>query len=512
MDELIDTSNNAAKPDDELVVLLAEADRRRGKQERIFFVRHFLRTFDPRPTAYPHHLDFDPYGFQEDLIEEIYTDIKNGVDLFIEKSRDMGVTWIVLAVIFWMWLYEDGFQALLGSYIEDYVDNGEMDSLFGKIEYFCTNNKDPKIMPRGFNIDKHLTYMSLTNPVNGNAILGKAPTKKFSRSGRYTVVLYDEIGYWAFAKQSWTAGGDATNCRIAITTPPDEPSYAKYLRFSDKIKVLTLHWRLHPDKDDEWYEHEKGRRTEEEVLHELDISWEYSISSRVYSEVDNLLFERMPYNPALPLYVSLDLGLDAVAVGWWQPVQNSHYWTLVDSYEKSDNIIDWWYPFFGFPIDAEQDFQYDDADLAFIEKVKRWKRGIFFGDPSGEQRHIESKVSAYTKLRKKGIYVQSNTVDNDFKTRRDATKLLLPKLILNDTPGVHWWLECMKLAHYPKRAEESNSTSGITKPVHDFTSHLRTMTEFFAVNYESYPATSLDQSSGAPVRKREYDPKTGRLL
>lgn len=504
-------SSDTSTDKKELDELLAEADRRQGKEDRIFFVRHFLRTFDPRPEAYPHHLDFDLYGFQEDLVEEIYQAITQGYDEFIEKSRDMGVTWVVLGVIFWMWLNVPGFQALLGSYIEDLVDNGEIDSLFGKIEYFCKNNKDPLIMPEGFDLDKHLTYMSLTNPENGNAILGKAPTKKFSRGGRYTVVLFDEIGYWAFARQSWTAAGDATRCRLAITTPPDEPSYAKYLRFSEKIKVLTLHWTLHPKKDQEWYEYEKGRRTEEEVLHELDISWEYSTSMRVYPEADNLLFERHPYDHTLPLYVSLDVGLDMVSVGWFQPVRASHYWVLVDSYEKPDNIIDWWYPFFGYPIDTDQNFIYTDTDLAFIEKVKRWKRGKFFGDPSGEARHVESKISAYQKLRKKGIYVQSNTVDNDFKTRRDATKLLLPKLILNDTPGVHWWLECMKLSHYPKRPEDSNTTSGISKPVHDFTSHLRSMTEFFAVNYEAYPADETPQS-GQPARKREYDPKTGRLL
>lgn len=491
-----------------VVEAILEKKRRRGRTDRVYFVREFLKTFDPRPEVYPHDIDFIPYGFQEDLIEDIYRYIKTGTDEFIEKSRDMGVTWIILAVIFWMWLNESGFQALLGSYIEDLVDNGELDSLFGKIEYFCRNNKDQSIMPQGFIIDKHLTYMSLTNPENGNAIIGKAPTKKFGRGGRYTVVLFDELGFWQWAKQAWTAAGEATRCRLAVTTPPDEPSFAKYLRFSGIIHVTTLHWSLHPNKNDEWYEQQKARKTEEEMLHEIDISWEYSTSARVYAGADHIPFVTQPYDPSLPLYVSIDLGLDAVALEWWQPVQNSEWWTIVDAYEKSDEIIDWFFPFFGAPIDSDKGFLYNDADLAMIEKVRYWKRGYFFGDPSGKSRHIESKESPYKRLESIGVYVQVNDADNDFKTRHTALTTLIPHIQCNDTPGTHWAMECWKLAHYPKRPEESNMTSGLTKPVHNWTSHHRTSGEFFAVNYKTYP--NIKQNAGL-ARKREYD-SSGRLL
>lgn len=39
------------------------------------------------------------------------------------------------------------------------------------------------------------------------------------------------------------------------------------------IDVLTLHWSLHPDKDEAWYEREKTRRTEDEIAVELDIKY-----------------------------------------------------------------------------------------------------------------------------------------------------------------------------------------------------------------------------------------------
>ena len=111
MTELPNTSNDEA----ELKKLLDEADRREARKSRVFFVRRFLKTFDPRPEAYPHDVDFDPYLFQEEFIEDLYHAITIGNDLFIEKSRDMGASWCVLAVFFWCWLFEPGFQALVGS-------------------------------------------------------------------------------------------------------------------------------------------------------------------------------------------------------------------------------------------------------------------------------------------------------------------------------------------------------------------------------------------------------------
>lgn len=513
MQELISTSQPDNEAELEIMELLNEQDRRRARRDPVFFVRHFLYTYDPRPEAYPHKIDFDPYGFQEDLIIELVDAIRSSTEEFYEKSRDMGVSWIVLAVILWFWLFEDGFQALIGTYLEDLMDNWSMDSLFGKLAFMIETIKDPKILPSGFKLDKHRTYANITNPVNNNAILGKAPTKKFGRSGRYTVVLFDELGFWQWAKQAWAAASESTRCRIAITTPPDEPSYAKQLRESGKVKVNTILWRLHPDKDDEWYALQKTRKTDDEMLHEIDISWEYSKSAIVYPEARTLQFGQYPYKPTLPMYVSIDLGLDAIAVEWYQPVPNTHWWTLVDSYEKSNEAIEWFLPFWGFPIDNDAGFEYTEDDLAMIEHTKRWKRGYFFGDPSGNQRHVEdpSKESAYARLKKKGIIVQVNTADNDFKTRRDAGKRFLVKLQINETDSNKWTVDCWRLSHYPKRREESNSTTAITKPVHDYTSHHRTAMEFMAVNYEKYPF-DIEINNNASVRKREYDERTGRLL
>lgn len=495
----------------ELESLLLEKDRRQAKLDPIFFIEHYLKTFDPRPEAYPHHLDFILYDFQKEYVLGLVKAITEGYDLFDEKSRDMGASWLALAVRFWLWLFKEGYQSLLGSRKEEYVDSGDAKSLFWKLDYFIQHIKDPAILPQGFDTNKHRTHMKLMNPVNGNAITGESSNKNFSRGGRYQDVLFDEFGFWPDARNSWTAAGDATHCRHAVTTPPDEPSYAKVLRFNDKVKIRTWHWRLHPHKDDTWYAYEQTRRTQEEVLHEIDISWEYSNTGRPYPEITQVVIGQHEYNKDVPLYVSIDLGLDAIAIGYYQPVKNTGFMAMIDAFETSDHIIDWCLPMFGMtdfitePIcsmcNKVHNFVYSDQDIAFIKRVKDWQPTIFFGDPSGNARHVESGVSAYSILYEHGIDVQTNEAENAWVPRRDAAKRMLPKLVVNDTPRTQWWLECMKNSHYPKREDTSQAVNEVSKPVHDYTSHHRTQFEYFCVNYKGdYVPSMAPVTAVAPAQ------------
>lgn len=485
------------QPKSRLILALEELDRRRAREDPVFFINTYLMTYDPRPTALRPDMEFNLYTFQVSYVHTLVGHIIRGEDLFVEKSRDMGISWVTLAVFLWFWLFTAGFAAHLGSRIQDYVDDGTAKSLFWKLEYMIRKIRDPQLLPEGFAIDKHRSFMKLINPENGNEITGEAASPNFSRGGRYRVVLLDEGAFWRDFESAWTAAGDSTTCRVLVTTPADKLSYAKAIRFGGKVKVVTYPWNLHPDKDELWYQQQKERRTEQEMLHEIDISWEYSRAGRPYPEVDDVEFGKFPYDSTLPLYVSIDIGRDAVAIGYWQPVRNSDWMTLVDAYTNNDYIVDWYVPMLGGDISSGH--IYTDEDLAFIEHIRYWHKPIFYGDPSGRQVHVESKRSAYDVLKEDyHIVVQSNTKDNDYQSRRDETKRLLKRVRVNDTPRTRYWKLCVQSAAYPEKAQNSQSTSEVVKPVHDWTSHHRTQTEFFAVNYRN-----PQKSSPPPPRRRQ---------
>lgn len=250
---------------------------------------HNCWTYDPRPEAAPHHHPFILYDFQEQYLMDLEAAYKCGEDVLTEKSRDMGATWIVLSLIVWHWLFDNSFNALVGSRKEDYVDNREVDSLFGKMDYLI--KKLPGWMkPLGWEENKHRNYMRLSNPENGNAIQGESSNADFSRAGRYSLIFMDEFVFWPFAGAAWTATADSAPTRFVVSTSHGKNNKFAQLRWpeepnSEKIKIISLHWKLHPKKDEEWYAREKERRTQRDIAQELDLNYEASGNEKVFPEI-----------------------------------------------------------------------------------------------------------------------------------------------------------------------------------------------------------------------------------
>lgn len=481
-------------------IKLVEKYAEQAKTDPIVFIDRFFYTFDPRIKPKP-DLRFRLFDFQKDLVLELKKAIEEGYDVFLDKSRDMGATYTTLATYLWFWNFVPGSNFLVGSRKEDYVDNrfgntkedtisNKEESLFGKLDYMV--KKLPSfLIPKGFDFKKHNGYMKLLNPQNGNVIVGESSNPNFSRSGRFKSVLLDEFAFWENDTAAWGSTADTTPCRIVLTTPGIKPGKAKRLRFGkdgEQIKIIELDHTKDPRKTAAWQAKEKGRRSAEDYAREIGRNWETAVKGRVYEEIFSAEYGKYPYNPDWPLYVSWDFGLDGTAIGFWQKNLTNGKKRLVDSYAYDNKPIHYSFPLFGQPIDSL--FSYTDEDLILINKVKIYKKAIHFGDPDVNKRAYQSSetVSTREELKNVGIYIQTKPEANTFYIRRDRTKLMLQKGIeVNDTPQNDYWLESLKQARYPERSEGSQATSAIVLPIHDWTSHHRTQTEYFAVNYEDIP-------------------------
>lgn len=472
---------------------MTASDFKRAMEDPVYFIDTFCHTFDPRPEAYPHHLPFKLYPFQKDYVLWLVDHIREGKDCLTDKSRDMGASWLVLDVFLWFWMFEPGFQALLGSRKEDLVDNGTLDSLFGKLDY--TLDRLP-FAPEGFDPKKHRTYMKIVNPMNGNVMKGESANAEFSRQGRYRAALLDEGGFWDNLETAWTAAGDATPARVLVTTPPRKPTFAKYLRFSGKTDFTVLNWRDHPKKDAAWYEAQCARRTPEEIAQELDNNWEGSITGRVYPEISHVRIGDFPYRPDWPLYWSHDPGHDPDphAVGIYQVDPSTGRKRLVESMVAYKKLASWFLPFFGEPIDST--FSYTPEELALVEKVGPWKRGIHFGDVYGRTGNQVTGTSVYEEWAHSGIIVQSNTDAIQLEPRKKAARKVLMELDVNDTPNNRYWMECIQNSRYPDLGESSSRVTSNDKPIHDWTSHHRSELEYFAVNLNWRPDREEDRLDG----------------
>jgi hypothetical protein len=452
----------------------------------IFFINHFGWTYNSRMAniGKSAHLPFFLYEYQKDAIRWIVDHIENGRDGLLEKSRDMGVTWLVVWVFIWFWLFRDGINLLMGSYKEALVDNRSDDSMFGRIDYGIDSL--PKwMMPKGFNKKKHRTKLKLQNPANYNLISGDTMNPDFGRGSRKTAIFFDELGSWDYAKDAWESCGDVTNCRIANSTPKGFNFYAK-LRNSG-IDVLRLHWSDHPLKDQEWYDFECARRSEEEVAQEIDISYNKSQEGVVYPEwnENNVEFGEYEYDPTLPLYVGWDFGKeDPTAIVWVQPYNGKL--RVIDTYTRNGKNIDFFVPFVTGIIPSDH-YNYSKKDLEIIDKHKSWKKGVHFGDPAGRNRNSVTDATVLSVLRDHGIVVNYRTDWQAHQKRKRATKsLIMDGIFVNRNDMTEHFYMCMEQAAYPKVRVEGEEEIRSKSPKHDWTSHYRSAFEYLALGLEEF--------------------------
>jgi hypothetical protein len=477
----------------------------------IFFIENFGWTFDPRPQADPFNLPFILYDYQKEAIRALFEHIDHGKDLLFEKSRDMGATWLIFVYVpLWYWLFRDGSNFLIGSYKEALVDDRTSDSMFGKIDYAIDSLPD-WMLPKGFKKEKHRNHLRILNPANYNQITGDTMNPDFGRGSRKTAILFDELGFWDYAKEAWESASQATACRIANSTPQGYNFFAM-LRNKEQgdIDIYSMHWRQHPLKDELWYEFEKARSTPEAVAQELDISYVKSLEGRVYPEWDRRNVEPgiFPYDPNLDLYVGWDFGRsDDTAIIWAQPTRERKL-RIIDVYKNSNKHIEFFVPFItGFvSMELYGKYNYTPAEMAMIEEHKNWRPAMHFGDPSGRFITQASDFSVFDLLRKHGIVVNFKDEWKTFQKRKSAAKLVIMDGIeLNESTRSHYFDMCMTQSAYPKVRRAGKEEVDSQKPVHNWTSHYRSAFEYLALGLKEYEVQYPRPRDKFPINKSRFN-------
>ena len=215
-------------------------------EDPLFYLNAFCWTFDPRVLSSP-KIPFISYPFQDTAIVEIIRAIGEH-DLLIEKSRDMGASWINLFAIEWCWHFLERCSFMLVSRKKEMVDQTDnSDTLYWKID-FIHQNQPVWLMPPGFNRDKHRTLMRLYNPHGKSVINGESTNGDLGRGGRRTAILLDEFAAVECDEEALSATRDNTNCRLINSTPKGTNNAYYRQRQNPAMKRLTLHWSEHPVK------------------------------------------------------------------------------------------------------------------------------------------------------------------------------------------------------------------------------------------------------------------------
>jgi hypothetical protein len=237
------------------------------------FIIDWGMTFDPRNVerGLPAQIPFLLFPKQEEWIVWFLERWKAQEPGITEKTRDMGMSWLTVALADTVCLFNQGVVVGFGSRKEEYVDKiGSPKSLFWKARQFMS------LLPAEFrgswDVGSHAPHMRIVFPDSGSVITGESGDG-IGRGDRSSFYIVDESAFLERPQLVDASLSATTNCRQDISTPNGMGNPFAQKRHSGKIKVFTFHWRDDPRKDDAWYARQREFLDPVTVAQEIDINY-----------------------------------------------------------------------------------------------------------------------------------------------------------------------------------------------------------------------------------------------
>ncbi|HWI02377.1 MAG TPA: hypothetical protein VNT52_00865 [Acidimicrobiales bacterium] len=245
------------------------------------FVTDWGMTYDPRNVrrGLPASLPFLLFPRQEELAHWLLERWRAGEPGLIDKSRDMGVSWLMMALASTLCLFTPQLSIGCGSRKAELVDVlGDPDTLLEKARIFIG------ALPSEFrgtwdrNDKACSTHMKLVFPTTGSILTGEGGDN-IGRGGRQSIYFVDEAAHLERPKLVDAALSATTDCRIDLSSVNGTGNpFAEKRRTYPERQIFTFHWRSDPRKDDAWYAAQCARLDPVVVAQEIDINYTASVT------------------------------------------------------------------------------------------------------------------------------------------------------------------------------------------------------------------------------------------
>jgi len=289
-----------------------------GWQGCVAFINDWCVTYDPRNMdPVPRMMPFMLFPRQEELVRflvECYFDKENGL---IEKSRDMGATWVCVCVSIWLFLFHPGTSIGWGSRLSDLVDElGNPDSIFEKMR-IVLRALPPFLLPEEFSIDDDCPYMKIVDRKKLSNIAGETGDD-IGRGGRSSIYFKDESAHYARASKIEAALGDNTDVQIDISSVNGtgnvfynrrnggeewEPGKAMPKK---KTRVFIMDWRDHPAKTQAWYDARRAQAEDDGLL----VEFAQEVDRDYAGAVDRVIIPAQWVKSAIDAHIKLGIPME----------------------------------------------------------------------------------------------------------------------------------------------------------------------------------------------------------
>lgn len=241
------------------------------------FISGWGVTIDPRVAASGRNpvMPFVLFPRQREAIEWILEQWHAGKPGLLEKSRDVGASWLLMALAVTLCLFRRDMLIGVGSSKEDKIDrSGDPDCLFFKARMFLAYL--PPEFVNGWDLRSNSAHMRLIFPATGSSITGEAGDN-IGRGGRKAIFFLDESAHIDRPKLIDASLAATTDCRLDVSSVNGMANSFAERRHSGKVPVFTFHWRDDPRKDDDWYAKKAEELDPVTLAQEIDINYTASV-------------------------------------------------------------------------------------------------------------------------------------------------------------------------------------------------------------------------------------------
>ena len=210
---------------------------------------HFLRRYCYIQHPQKGKIKFDLYDYQEKTLKEFVTSDYN----VLLKARQLGISTLTAGYALWMMTFFDDKNILVIATKQDVAKN-----LVTKVRVMHASL--PTWLKQKCVEDNKLSLRYK----NGSQIKAVASSEEAGRSEALSLLILDEAAFipridsiWTAASQTLALGG---RC-IALSTPNGVGNWfhRTWMDAEDGLNewnILRLHWSVHPDRDQEWRDHQ----------------------------------------------------------------------------------------------------------------------------------------------------------------------------------------------------------------------------------------------------------------
>jgi len=225
------------------------------KHDILFFINAFCWLYEPRSSRLvgttSNVIPFITYDYQDEAFTQMNESL--GIkDIGVEKSRDLGATWMFLTLYFYHWMFHDFSSFGIMSRTADLVDKpGKKDTLMWKLDFLLNGDGGVGGLPGWMKPEVYRTVMLMENKANGSTFEGASTTEDAFRGGRKKSIAIDEFAAFPSGDdyKSLAAAQHATDSRIFVSTPKGAAgAYYDVMHTPSNMLKIIMDWKQHPDR------------------------------------------------------------------------------------------------------------------------------------------------------------------------------------------------------------------------------------------------------------------------